>query len=814
VTRRQYLEIALLFALGPTEAMAQQCQPTPGLFITTMLFHANATYTATPYAATQTATSIQVLQSGSVIYTHSIPSGYSSSYSFYGTGNRYFLTRDVRSTNTDETYSLGLVNLAATGSPTEYSLLNQTYFRSGTPDLNVQPSQGNGQAVFVFVGVSGQVGNLEIYCSENGVGICATSPFTPVGQVIGEATTTTVRIKEGGTIRAECILPVPPVSPSITTTANPAASIIGSTLKDAATLSGGNSPTGTIKFNLYQPSSATCSGTPSFTKSVTVSGNGTYGTSTGFAGNALGTWHWTASYSGDGNNNSTSTPCAAEPVTVGKASPSISTTPSPTSGAVGGMLNDQATLSAGYALTGTITFRLYQPNDPNCSAPPSFTNTVSVTGNGSYITSSGFASNSLGVWHWTAGYSGDGNNNATSSTCAAEPITVKASPLISTTPNPVTCIVCSTLNDAATLSGGNSPTGTITFKLYPPSDATCSGTPSYTNTVTVNGVGTYATSPGFVANRAGTWHWTTRYSGDGTNNVVNSACAAEPVSATGDSWTTRAPMPSPRRALGVGVVNKILYAIGGLSTSNAAVATVEAYNPVTNSWTSMAPMPTARYGLAVGVVNGIVYAVGGVTGGRASQVATIEAYDPVTNTWTTKAPMPTARAALAVGVVNGVLYAVGGVTRNGSTVATVEAYNPGMNTWTTKTPMPTARSQLAVGVSNGILFAIGGGTSSVVFSKVEAYNPPLNSWTTKTPMPTPRYQLAVGVPNGILYAVGGLNGTNATVATNEAYDPATNAWTTMAIMPTARANLSVGVIDCLLYAIDGGFSTKNEAYRP
>ena len=73
-------------------------------------------------------------------------------------------------------------------------------------------------------------------------------------------------------------------------------------------------------------------------------------------------------------------------------------------------------------------------------------------------------------------------------------------------------------------------------------------------------------------------------------------------------------------------------------------------------------MPMARPALGVGVVNGVLYAGGGAD--------TVEAYDPATDTWTTKGPMPTARSGLAVGVVNGILHALGGEDSN--TLGTVE----------------------------------------------------------------------------------------------------------------------------------------------
>ncbi len=54
-------------------------------------------------------------------------------------------------------------------------------------------------------------------------------------------------------------------------------------------------------------------------------------------------------------------------------------------------------------------------------------------------------------------------------------------------------------------------------------------------------------------------------------------------------------------------------------------------------------MPTERARLGIGVVNGILYAVGGSSGGA---VNTVEAYDPATDRWTTKSPMPTPRLGL------------------------------------------------------------------------------------------------------------------------------------------------------------------------
>jgi uncharacterized repeat protein (TIGR01451 family) len=213
-------------------------------------------------------------------------------------------------------------------------------------------------------------------------------------------------------------------SPAINTTPDPASGPVGTTLNDSAILSGGYTPTGTITFNLYDPNDATCSGAPAFTQTVVVSGNSAYSTSGGFAANLTGTWRWTASYSGDSKNNAAASGCDAEPVTIGKATPSLTTSPDPTATTETSTLNDSATLSGGFSPTGTITFNLYDPDQPACTGTPRYTETVAVTGNGTYSTTGGFAADKVGTWRWVAAYSGDSGNNAVAGGCDDEQVTV------------------------------------------------------------------------------------------------------------------------------------------------------------------------------------------------------------------------------------------------------------------------------------------------------------------------------------------------------------------------------------------------------
>ncbi len=273
---------------------------------------------------------------------------------------------------------------------------------------------------------------------------------------------------------------------------------------------------------------------------------------------------------------------------------------------------------------------------------------------------------------------------------------------------------------------------------------------------------------------------------------------------TGDTWATKASMPTARYLLGAAAASSgKLYAIGGLG--NGILATVEEYDPATNTWATKAPMPSHRAGLGVAMAaNGKLYAIGGEAGGI---LASVEEYDPATNTWASKAPMPTARRGLGVAAAaNGKLYAIGGVDSIAA-LATVEEYDPTTNTWATKAPMPTARYYLGVAAApNGKLYAIGGlGNDFSARVTVAEYDPATNTWATRAPMPTGRYDVAaVAAANGKVYAIGGFNGTTPALATVEQYDPATNTWATRAPMPTARYSLGVAAAsNGKLYAIGG-----------
>ncbi|HEV2032842.1 MAG TPA: hypothetical protein VGU71_01370, partial [Candidatus Dormibacteraeota bacterium] len=259
---------------------------------------------------------------------------------------------------------------------------------------------------------------------------------------------------------------------------------------------------------------------------TTVNGNGSYPSLEVPASAGPGTYRWVAAYDGDANNNPATTACGdlGESTTVTKASPTITTSATATATA-GGVISDTATLAGGFGPTGTITFNLFGPNNVTCAGIPAFTSTKAVVSGISTYTSDGFIPLAAGAYSWIAAYNGDANNNAATSACIdpAETSTVsKASPTITSTAT-ASANTGGTISDTATLAGGVATTGAITFTLFGPNNATCSGTALFTSTKPVSGNGTYPSDP-FIPVSSGTYYWVASYSGDLGNSTATTAC--------------------------------------------------------------------------------------------------------------------------------------------------------------------------------------------------------------------------------------------------------------------------------------------------
>ena len=316
---------------------------------------------------------------------------------------------------------------------------------------------------------------------------------------------------------------------------------------------------------------------------------------------------------------------------------------------------------------------------------------------------------------------------------------------------------------------------------------------------------------------------------------------ARPVSATfvfGDnSWTEMAPMHVARSDLGVAVVDGKIYAIGGstmqisqsLPVSGGIVGTNEEYDPTTNTWSMKAPMPTPVGYFFIAVYENKIYCIGGASFFSDHEEAQLsnatQVYDPRTDTWSSKSPMPIAKSTLLYPLYdqasNGVsgqanvasdkIFLIGGAPNGWLN----EVYDPANDSWTIKASVPTSLGlNYASTVINNKIYAIG--------NSIEIYDPTNDIWASGLPIPSvfatqsnsniltinpvAGATLGVNAPERI-YIFSGFAARPGYFKSTQIYNADNNTWVTGAVMPTGRTGFGLAILKDSLYVIGGSIET-------
>jgi hypothetical protein len=334
---------------------------------------------------------------------------------------------------------------------------------------------------------------------------------------------------------------------------------------DSATLSGTNaaSATGTVTYNVYSDSACTDlaqGGTPE-----TITNPGTLPASAPVTLSTPGTYYWGVSYSGDSKNESSASTCGAagEIETVGSSPQPASLSTSLSGGGQSGTaitvpaktaVTDSATLSGtnAAAATGTVTYNVY--SDSACTDLAQGGTPETITTPGTLPSSAPVSLSSAGTYYWQAAYSGDPNNQSSTSTCGSETETVQAG----TTPqrtkiktmligsgswsghkcwwqgDVITVFAGAQVSDSATLSGANAAeaTGTVTYAVYAWERVKKNGKWGW-SWVAVANAGTVTVTDGHVPNSnpvtlpVGTYEWQASYSGNANNQPESNYFGSE-----------------------------------------------------------------------------------------------------------------------------------------------------------------------------------------------------------------------------------------------------------------------------------------------
>ena len=234
------------------------------------------------------------------------------------------------------------------------------------------------------------------------------------------------------------------VSPTISTVASPASATLGGSgndLTDTATLADGAAPTGLITFKLFADNgNGGCGSQVGSSVTAAVSGNGSYTSPSVHAG-AAGSYHWIASYGGDGNNSAVSGACGDknENVTLTAppppGTPAISITKSPKSQTVASGATANFTITV--TNTGTLALSnvsVSDPLSPNC-------NQTGIPALASMAIGASFTYN-CSLANVTAGFTnvatatGTGSNGQTVTAADSAAVTVTPPPIPAPAPTP------------------------------------------------------------------------------------------------------------------------------------------------------------------------------------------------------------------------------------------------------------------------------------------------------------------------------------------------------------------------------------------
>ncbi len=561
----------------------------------TVVSAANPTITATASSAITLGTTAPTLsdsavlaggyyETGSLVFTLSGPGGFSYTHSDTLSGNGTYTASDTLPTTgtvagtytwhvsyAGDANNNGASDQDGKAEQTVVSAANPTITTTASPAIRLgttAPTLSDsavlaggyyqaGSLVFTLTGPAGFSYTQSDTLSGNGT-YSASDTLPITGTVAGTYTwhvsyagdaNNNGAVDQGGTAEQTV---VSAANPTITTTASPAVTLgtTAPTLSDSAVLAGGYYETGSLVFTLSGP------GGFSYTHSDTLSGNGTYSASDTLptTGTVAGTYTWHVSYAGDANNNGASDQGGkAEQTVVSAANPTITTTASPavTLGTTAPTLSDSAVLAGGYYETGSLVFTLSGP------AGFSYTQSDTLSGNGTYSASDTLPTTGTvaGTYTWHVGYAGDANSNGAVDQGGTAEQTVVSAANSTITASAGATVVLGTgtkLTATATLAGGHSETGTITFKLYGPNSDLVD-----TETATVSGNCQCTTPNGYLPSSAGTYHWVASYAD--SNNVV---------------CTTNGSTPEVAVAPGVTVVGDALYLVGGNSNDQLNITPI------------------------------------------------------------------------------------------------------------------------------------------------------------------------------------------------------------------------------------------------
>lgn len=379
-----------------------------------------------------------------------------------------------------------------------HAVANPNPVTGTTTNLSVLGADDGGEANLTYTWSTSGTPPAPVTFSVNGSNSAknAVATFTASGPY---TLVVTVTDQQGLSVTDSVDVTVNPITTSTTVLSSLNPSTYGQSVTFTATITG-NSPTGTVQFAI--------DGTPVGDPAMVMSDHmATYTTS----GLSVGVHSITATYSGDANNNSSSTITPfTQNVNIAPTTVQLLSSANPL--AYGQCVIITAIVNSNGSATGTIQFAL---DGVNTGSPVSLS-----SGAAAYS----FADLAVGSHTITAVYSGDSNNYGSSALAFTQNVVSYTSvTTVTSSINPV--VAGNTVTFTAHVSG-TSPTGYVQFVI----DGKNSGNP----VVLSSGTASYSISTLTI----GTHNITVIYLGDSNNGVSTSDALSETIFSAGTTVTS------------------------------------------------------------------------------------------------------------------------------------------------------------------------------------------------------------------------------------------------------------------------------------
>jgi hypothetical protein len=208
----------------------------------------------------------------------------------------------------------------------------------------------------------------------------------------------------------------------------------------------------------------------------------------------------------------------------------------------------------------------------------------------------------------------------------------------------------------------------------------------------------------------------------------------------GDSWSTKAVMPTPLGWLACGIVDGKIYVLGGHNNSSAMVGTAMEYDIAANSWSTKTPRPAALGAALSGTWRDtLIYVMGGTNGSSGSN--RVDIYDPANDAWTTGTNLPALADMGSAVILGDTIYIAQALNRSNSQCwsnlykGAIDPVDPTSINW-------IQGPALAEPVFNGPTVAVAGDVywlggfinASTVTNKMWKYSPATGMVTSFTPV--------------------------------------------------------------------------------